>query len=278
MSRVFPPAYPTFMPHVGATTILLNLLAGNYSSVLPTTLTRFTGRSGDVPPCGDVRPPILHCLIRRCHIIPATTDYAHWSTPLPRVGDYAHFWIIRLSLVHVFCRTRPTWSRARHVITPDDLVGTQAPQSWAHTVHWFDTSRTPSIARHVDLSTTIIHCRLCFSQRSKLFETLKHFAPLHCFIIFFLTPSFRNASANASTPSNILYWTLFWSSKGNLFLTPTDIRCILIGLHHPLTVWSIRCGMLFFALLFSALRVSNPFSASPPCSSCLLYTSPSPRD
>ena len=48
---------------------------------------------------------------------------------------------------------------------------------------------------------TIIHCRLCFSQRSKLFETLKHFAPLHCFIIFFLTPNSQNASANTSTPS-----------------------------------------------------------------------------
>ena len=33
------------------------------------------------------------------------------------------------------------------------------------------------------------------------FDTLKHFVPLHCFNIFFLTSNFRNASANASTPS-----------------------------------------------------------------------------
>jgi len=123
----------------------------------------------------------------------------------------------------------------------------------AHTVHRFDTSPTPSIIRRVDLSTTIIRYRLHFSQRSKLFETLKHFAPLHCFIIFFLTPNSWNASANASTPSNILYRTLFWSSKGNLFLTPTDICCILIGLHHPLTVWSIRCGMFFLLRFFLRL-------------------------
>ena len=51
-------------------------------------------------------------------------------------------------------------------------------------------------------------------------------------------------------------WTLLWSSHGNLFITPTDICCILIRLHHPLTVWSIRCGMFFFALLFSAFRFS----------------------
>ena len=41
----------------------------------------------------------------------------------------------------------------------------------AHTFHQFDTSPTPSIAQHVDLSTTIILCRLRFSQRSRLFKT-----------------------------------------------------------------------------------------------------------
>jgi len=50
MSKVFPPAYSTFVPHAGATTILLESLAGNYSSEPPTVLTRFPGRSGDVPP------------------------------------------------------------------------------------------------------------------------------------------------------------------------------------------------------------------------------------
>jgi len=58
-----------------------------------------------------------------------------------------------------------------------------------------------SIARHVDVSTTIILCRLRFSQRSGFFKTLKHFALLQCFIIFFLTPNSRNTSASASTPS-----------------------------------------------------------------------------
>ena len=79
----------------------------------------------------------------------------------------------------------------------------------AHTVHRFDTSPTPSIARHVDLSTTIIPCRLHFSQRSKLFKTLKHFAPFHCFIFFFLTPNSRNSSANASTPSISIFLNTF---------------------------------------------------------------------
>ena len=71
----------------------------------------------------------------------------------------------------------------------------------AHTVHRFDTSPTPSIARHVDPSTTIISCRLRFSQRLRPFKTFKHITPLHCFIIFFLSPNFRNTSANASSPS-----------------------------------------------------------------------------
>jgi len=50
MSKVFPPAYSTFVPLAGATTILLESLAGNYSSEPLTVLTRFLGRSGDVPP------------------------------------------------------------------------------------------------------------------------------------------------------------------------------------------------------------------------------------
>jgi len=56
MSKVFPPAYLTFVPHAGATTILLDLLVGHYSSKPPTVLTRFPERSGDVPPIGDVWP------------------------------------------------------------------------------------------------------------------------------------------------------------------------------------------------------------------------------
>ena len=133
MSKVFPPAYSTFVPHAGATTILLDLLAWNYSSELPTVLTRFPGRSGGVPPLAMSDHPILHCLTRRCHTNPETTGYVHCDTPLPWVGDYAHSWTIHLSLVHVFCWARPTRSRARHIITIDDLVGTQAPQSWAAT-------------------------------------------------------------------------------------------------------------------------------------------------
>ena len=120
----FPPAYLTFVPHAGATTILLDLLAGNCSSEPPTVLTRFPGRSGDVPPLAMSDHSIFHCLTRRCHRNPATTGYAHCSSPLPWVGDYAHSGTIRFSLVHVCCWARPTRSRVRHVITTDDLVGT----------------------------------------------------------------------------------------------------------------------------------------------------------
>jgi len=86
VSKAFPPAYSTFMPHDGATIILLNLLAWNYSSVPPTAYSRFTGRSGDVPLVAMSDHPIFHCLIRRCHTKPATTDYVHRSTPLPRAA------------------------------------------------------------------------------------------------------------------------------------------------------------------------------------------------
>ena len=48
MSKVFPPTHSTFMPHAGATNILLNLHAWNYSSEPPTILTKFTGKPGDV--------------------------------------------------------------------------------------------------------------------------------------------------------------------------------------------------------------------------------------
>ena len=85
-------------------------------------------------------------------------------------GDYFVFSTTRLSLVHV--------------ITLDDLIGTQeveisatyvALRANAHTVYWFDISPTFSIVRHVDLLTTIIHCRLRFSQCSKLLNTSCHF-------------------------------------------------------------------------------------------------------
>jgi len=36
------------------------------------------------------------------------------------------------------------------------------------------------------------------------FEILKSFAPLHCFIIFFFTPNYRNTLANASSLSIII--------------------------------------------------------------------------
>jgi len=124
MSEVFPPTHSTFTPHAGATIVLLNLHVWNYSSKPPTVLTKFTGRPDDVLLVAMSDHLIFHYLIRRWHTNPATTDYVHCRTPLPRIGDYAHFWTTHLSLVHVFCWARPTQSRARHVITPDDLVGT----------------------------------------------------------------------------------------------------------------------------------------------------------
>jgi len=47
------------MPHAGATIILLNLRAWNYSYEPPTALTKFTGGSGDVLLVAVCKPPDL---------------------------------------------------------------------------------------------------------------------------------------------------------------------------------------------------------------------------
>jgi len=102
------------------------------------------------------------------------------------------------------------------------------------------------------------------------FKILNTFVQLHCFIIFFFTSnplkySSENTLANVSSPQSSSCSTHFWSSKGNRSSLLTDICCILIGLHHPLTVWSIRGGLfLLFASLFPASRFSSLFSARPP--------------
>ena len=47
------------MPHAGATIVLLNLRAWNYPSEPSTTLTKFTGRSGNVLLVAACKPPDL---------------------------------------------------------------------------------------------------------------------------------------------------------------------------------------------------------------------------
>ena len=59
MSKVFPPTHSTFMPHAGATIVLLNLHAWNYPSEPSTALTKFAGRSGDVLLVAACKPPDL---------------------------------------------------------------------------------------------------------------------------------------------------------------------------------------------------------------------------
>ena len=98
-------------PHAGATTILLNLHVWTYFSELPAALTKLTGRFGDVLLVAMSDHLIFHYLLRWWHTTPTTTDHVYYRTPVPRIGDYAHFWTIHLSLVHVFCWARPTKSR-----------------------------------------------------------------------------------------------------------------------------------------------------------------------
>ena len=124
MGKLFPSTHTTFTPYVRATIILLKLYAWTYSSEPPAASTEFTGRSGDVLLAATSDHLISYYLTRRWHTNPATTDHIHYRTPIPWIGDYAHSWTIRFSLVHVFSWARPTRSRARHVITTDDLVGT----------------------------------------------------------------------------------------------------------------------------------------------------------
>ena len=139
MSKVFPLTHSTFMPHAGATIILLNLHAWNYSSEPPTALTRFTGRSGDVLLVAVCKPPDL---------LAFPGDLSPSDVLALSCGDCGHnFGDRRLRaleirerqfsdrrlcsllshssfLAYVFHWARPTRARARHVITPDDLVGT----------------------------------------------------------------------------------------------------------------------------------------------------------
>ena len=78
MSKVFPPAYSAFVPLAGATTILLESLAGNYSSEPPTALTKFTGRSGDVLLVAVCKPPdLLAFSYGNCDATLVTAGYAH---------------------------------------------------------------------------------------------------------------------------------------------------------------------------------------------------------
>jgi len=123
MGKLSPLTHMTFTPYVGATTTLPKLYAWTYSSEPPATSTKFTGRSGDVLLAATSDHLITRYLTRRWHTNLATTDYVHYRTPVPWIGDHAHSWTIRLSL-HVFCWARPTRSRAKHVITSDVLVGT----------------------------------------------------------------------------------------------------------------------------------------------------------
>ena len=112
-----------------------------------------------------------------------------------------------------------------------------------------------------------------------MFEILKTFAPLHCFIIFFFAPNSLN------TLEKILQRTLRLLNhhlserssdhqKVTFLSLPLIFCCILIGLHHPLTVWCIRCGMFsLFCFSFSAFRVSRPFLCEPPPCSSISFSS-----
>ena len=86
------------------------------------------------------------------------------------------------------------------------------------------------------------------------FETLKNSRATTLF--HYLSSSLSNflyALVNALTPQSPFPRALLWSSKGDLFITLASVYRILIGLHHPLTIWSIRCGLLVFYFAFSCV-------------------------
>ena len=66
---------------------------------------------------------------------------------------------------------------------------------------------------------------------------------------------------------------LLRSSKGNPFITLASAYRILIGLHHPLIAWSIRCGLLVLCFAFPCvLGFSFPL-CDPLCSCCFPFPS-----
>ena len=78
MCKVFPPTHSTFMPHVGATIVLLNLHAWNYPSEPSTALTKFAGRPGDVLLVAVCKPPdLLAFSYGDCDATLVTAGYAH---------------------------------------------------------------------------------------------------------------------------------------------------------------------------------------------------------
>ena len=93
----------------------------------------------------------------------------------------------------------------------------------------------------------------------------------HCSIIFCTLKRSKFFSLRTTKLLNSLNLqlssTLIRSQRGTPFTSSIDICCILTDSHHPLSVWSIRCGLLFPFLLFSYPKASffvtfipaNPF-------------------
>jgi len=134
ISKVFSPAHSTFMPHAGATLILLNLLAWNYSSESPAAFTKFTGTCGDVLIAAMSDHPTFHHLTSRCHTIPATTDHVHCSTPLSRATTILASEPLNFLLSTCFAEHAPhshvldtsshpmTWSVQLYIVLPNNLL------------------------------------------------------------------------------------------------------------------------------------------------------------
>ena len=109
----------------------------------------------------------------------------------------------------------------------------------------------------MDLSTTIICCRLRFWHRSKLLKPSRHFTVS---LPSSLLIAFKIFLRTFHLPHSSPFSKHFRSSKGNVFISPTDIYCILIGLHHPLTVLKHT----LWVALFPVFRFSITFSLCEP--------------
>ena len=128
------------------------------------------------------------------------------------------------------------------------------------TIYWFDISSTPFNRSARGLIND--HHLLSFALLAS-FKTLKTLALLHCFITLFFTHCvfLRTLHLPQSSPSS----KHFRSSKGNVFISPTEIYCILIGLHHPLTILKHTLWVaLFSVFMFFVFRFSITFSLYEP--------------
>ena len=111
-----------------------------------------------------------------------------------------------------------------------------------------DAPPNPSrIAWHVALINGYLHLPLALPQTVS--KTLKPLTLLlfHHFLQTCVRSYFplRKLSTFLDTLDHQLLLIFSRSSKGNYFPSSAGFSCIFTDLHHPITVWCIRCGLFF---------------------------------